>query len=278
MKLAVTFGNIFHANFRRYRKVADECLQLAFKEKYDDKDRQRIVKSSGIYLMKTMLDFIRFGNMSKEEILALAPEVNGKEHLEAAFEKSDGGVIGLTGHIGSWEYCGVWVVASGWHLAAVGKEQRDPGVTKMMIDAREQTGINHISRTKQGNREIIKALKRKNWMLGLISDQNGGKDGVYVDFFGIKASSIRGPAFLALRYGIPVVPIFAIWEGDNYRMEIMPEVNLTRSGDEEKDIVENTQRFQKILERMVEKYPEQWLWAHRRWKTRPEGEPMIHKW
>ena len=123
-----------------------------------------------------------------------------------------------------------------------------------------------------------KPLKTKNTILGLISDQNGGKDGVFVDFFGISASSVRGPAFLALRYGVPVIPIFAVWDGNFYRIEIYPEVEVTRTGDEEWDILENTQRFQKILEGMVSRYPDQWLWAHRRWKTRPEGGERVHRW
>jgi KDO2-lipid IV(A) lauroyltransferase len=113
--------------------------------------------------------------------------------------------------------------------------------------------------------------------LGLLSDQNGGRDGVFVDFFGVPASSVRGPAFLALRYDVPVVPIFALWDGDKYRIEILPEVPVTRTGDDETDIRENTQRFQKAIEEMVRKYPGQWLWAHRRWKTRPPGEPPLHR-
>jgi KDO2-lipid IV(A) lauroyltransferase len=146
-----------------------------------------------------------------------------------------------------------------------------------MLEQRAAAGIKHIPRTKRGQMEIVRALKTKGTILGLICDQNGGKDGVFVDFFGLPASSVKGPAALALRYGVPVVPMFTLWDGDLYKVEIQPELELIRSGDEEADILENTGRFQKVIEEMVRRYPEQWLWAHRRWKTRPPGEPPIHK-
>jgi KDO2-lipid IV(A) lauroyltransferase len=277
LKLANRLGETFVRLFPRYRNVCIDGVTIAFGDKYLREEIRRIAKASQINLIRTMMDFLRFGLYSKEELLALGPVVKGKEHLERAMAKSPGGVIGLAAHLGSWEYCGAWVVASGWNVAAVGKEQRDPGVTKIMIDQRAAVGIKHIPRTKKGQTEIVRTLKTKGSVLGLISDQNGGRDGVFVDFFGVSASSVKGPAALALRYGVPVVPMFALWDGDLYRVEIQPELELVRTGDEERDILENTQRFQKVIEDMVRQYPEQWLWAHRRWKTRPPGEPPIHK-
>jgi Kdo2-lipid IVA lauroyltransferase/acyltransferase len=271
LKLANHLGAFTYFMFRKYRKVCIDNLTIAYGDELSKKEKLKLTLKSQTNLMRTMMDFLRFERYSKEEFLSLAPEVIGREHLANAFEKSRGGVIGLAGHLGSWEYCGAWVVASGWNLSAVGKEQRDPGITKIMLDQRASAGIRHIPRGKSGNIELVRALKTKNTMLGLISDQNGGRDGVFVDFFGTQASSAKGTAFLAMKYTVPVVPIFAIWDGDYYRIEILPEVEVTRTGDEETDILENTQRFQKVIEGMVRKYPGQWLWAHRRWKTRPQG-------
>jgi KDO2-lipid IV(A) lauroyltransferase len=276
LRLANSLGSLIYRMFRKYRMVCVDGLTIAFGDKYSYEEKIEIARKSQTNLARTVMDFLRFEDYSREEMLALCVDVSGKEHMEKAIERSKGGVIGLTGHLGSWEYCGAWVVASGWNLCAVGKEQRDPGITKLMLDLRSAVGIKHIPTSKRGNLDLIRALKSKNTILGLLSDQNGGRDGIFVDFFGLPASSVRGPAFLALRYDVPVVPIFALWEGDNYRIEILPEVELARSGDEEADILENTQRFQKVIEGMVRKYPEQWLWAHRRWKTRPPGEPPVH--
>ena len=277
LKLADWLGDVLYKLFRRYRLVCLDGITIAFGDSLTDEQKQEIARASQRNLVRTVMDFLRFGLYSNEELLALAPVVEGREYMEAASAKSEGGVIGLAAHLGSWEYCGAWLVAAGWHVAAVGKEQRDPGITRIMIDQREAAGIKHISRSKKGQREIVRTLRMKGSVLGLISDQNGGWDGVFVDFFGVKASSVKGPAALALRYGVPVVPLFALWDGNNYRIEIYPEVEVTRTGDEERDILENTQRFQKVIEGMVRKYPGQWLWAHRRWKTRPAGEPPLHR-
>ena len=277
LRVADFLAWIIFTFFRRNKRVSLDVITLAFGDKYSKEEKLKIIRKSQVYMCRTIVDFLKFSTYTDEEMLALCSGVTGREHLERALEKSPGGVIGLTGHIGAWEYGGAWVVKSGWALAAVGKEQRDPGVTKIMLDARAATGIKHIPRTKEGNTEIIRSLRTKNTVLGLVSDQNGGWDGVFVDFFGIPASSVKGPAYLALKFNVPVVPIFAIWDGDRYRMEILPEVEIARTGDPEKDILVNTQKFQKVLEVMVRKYPEQWLWGHRRWKTRPAGEGPVHK-
>jgi len=276
LKLANFLGWVLFKLFRKYRQVCIDGLKIAFKDEYTDEEIYELARQSQYNLVRTVMDFLKFRQYSKEELLALAPVVEGREYLEAASARSDGGVIGFTGHFGSWEYCGAWLVASGWQLYAVGKEQRDPGVTKLMLDARTAVGIKHISKGGQGNRELIRSIKEKNAILGLLSDQNGGKDGIFVDFFGHQASSVRGPAAIARRYGIPVVPLFAFWDGDKYRIEIYPEVELSVTDDEDADEVVNTQSFMKVLEGMVRKYPGQWLWAHRRWKTRPPGEPPLH--
>jgi len=251
LRLAESIGNFIFRAFKRYRLVCLDSLTIAFGDQYSTEEKLRIARASQINLARTVMDFLRFRLYSKEELLSLTSEVIGLEHLKDATEKSPGGVIGLTGHFGNWEYCGAWLVASGWHLAAVGKEQRDPGITKIMIAQRASVGIKHIPRTKKGQPEIIRTIKTKGSILGLLIDQNGGRDGIFVDFFGVPASSVKGPAVLALRYNVPVVPIFALWDKDKYRIEIYPEIELVRTGDEEKDILVNTQRFQKIIEEMV---------------------------
>jgi KDO2-lipid IV(A) lauroyltransferase len=277
LRLADWLGDVFFRLFPKYRKVCVDGLTIAFGDQYTDKEKFELARKSDRNLTRTVMDFLRFGLYSKEELLGLCKKVEGMEHLEAAAAKSPGGVIGLGGHFGSWEYSGAWMVASGWPVSAVGKKQRDPGVTKLMLDQRARVGIKHILRTKKGTPEVVRAIRTKGTVLGLLSDQNGGWDGIFVDFFGHQASSVKGPAYLAIRYGVPVVPMFALWDGDYYRMEILPEVEVVRTGDEEADVHENTQRFQKVLEGMVRKYPDQWLWAHRRWKTRPPGEPPLHR-
>jgi KDO2-lipid IV(A) lauroyltransferase len=102
--------------------------------------------------------------------------------------------------------------------------------------------------------------------------------GVFVDFFGHAACTASGVAKVALRTGAAVVPAFTLWDEalGKYRIRFDPELRLVRSADEAADVVANTQLFTKVLEDYVRRYPGQWLWVHRRWKTRPEGEPPIY--
>jgi len=115
--------------------------------------------------------------------------------------------------------------------------------------------------------------------VGILMDTNmTPPQGVFVDFFGIPACTASGLARIALRTDAAVVPGFTIWDEalGKYRLRFDPAIELTRTGDLEADIIANTQKFTKVIEDYVRKYPDQWLWVHRRWKTRPEGEAPLY--
>ena len=143
-----------------------------------------------------------------------------------------------------------------------------------MIKLRTGVGIEHIPKTKSGSKALIKTLNSR-MILGLLCDQNGGKDGLFVPFFGKMASTVRGPAQLAMKKNVPVLPVIALWEGFDYVIHIGPPIEMVNTGDNESDLTENTYRCQLVIEKLVRKYPDQWLWGHRRWKTRPPGEVQI---
>lgn len=102
--------------------------------------------------------------------------------------------------------------------------------------------------------------------------------GIFVDFFGVPACTASGLARVALKTDASVLPGFAFWDGQirKYRLHMAPPLNLVRSGDDEADVVANTRMFNHTLEHYIRKYPDQWLWVHRRWKTRPAGEPPLY--
>ena len=142
-------------------------------------------------------------------------------------------------------------------------------------------------RTMYGN----KAVDKDDFVRGLLSAMKAGEvvgmlmdtnmtppQGIFVDFFGIPACTAAGPARIALRTDAAVVPTFTIWDAKlgKYRLRFDPAVELTRTGDLEADIKANTQKFTSIIEDYVCRYPEQWLWVHRRWKTRPVGEAPLY--
>jgi KDO2-lipid IV(A) lauroyltransferase len=146
--------------------------------------------------------------------------------------------------------------------------------------------ITHL-RTMHGNR----AVDKDNFVRGLLSAMKAGEtvgilmdtnmtppQGVFVDFFGIPACTASGLARIALRTDAAVVPGFTIWDRElrKYRLRFDPALDLIRTGDEEADIVANTALFTKVIEEYVRRYPDQWLWVHRRWKTRPAGEKSLY--
>jgi KDO2-lipid IV(A) lauroyltransferase len=115
---------------------------------------------------------------------------------------------------------------------------------------------------------------RKNGILGLLIDQNTGQwEGVFVDFFGMPACTTNGPALLALHTGAPVIPVFIVRQDDGrYRIIFGPEVDIIHTEDRENDVIENTRNFTAIIEKMVRRYPDQWLWVHNRWKEKKISE------
>ena len=110
-------------------------------------------------------------------------------------------------------------------------------------------------------------------------DQNSTRGlGVFVDFFGLPASTNSGMARIALRTDAPIVPVFIVREGRSarHRVHLLPILQVERTGEPSEDVRRNTQRFTAVVEDMVRRHPEQWLWMHRRWKTRPPGEPRLY--
>jgi KDO2-lipid IV(A) lauroyltransferase len=127
-------------------------------------------------------------------------------------------------------------------------------------------------------RGILKAM-RAGRTAGVLMDTNMMlSQGIFVDFFEIPACTTSSVARVALRTGAAVVPGFTIWDPAlrKYRLRFEPELKLIQTGDDEKDVIANTALFTSVIEDYVRRYPDQWLWVHRRWKTRPEGEPTLY--
>ena len=127
-------------------------------------------------------------------------------------------------------------------------------------------------------RGLISAV-RAGETVGVLMDQNmTPPQGVFVDFFGLQACTASGIARVALKTNAAVVPAFTIWDPvlRKYRVHFEPAVNLIRTGNHEQDVLANTAKFTKVIEEFVRRYPDQWLWVHKRWKTRPPGEPPLY--
>jgi KDO2-lipid IV(A) lauroyltransferase len=180
------------------------------------------------------------------------------------------GVIVLTAHLGNWELLAHAHGLLGHPVTLIHRPMRNELVDDAIVAVRARAGTRTIPK-KAAAREAIRVLRRGG-ILAIPSDQNQTtRYGVFVDFFGVPACTTPGVARLAALTGSPVYPVFILREGDSerHRIEILPPVEMISTGDREADIVANTQRCSRIVEDMIRRHPEQWIWFHKRWKTRP---------
>jgi KDO2-lipid IV(A) lauroyltransferase len=132
---------------------------------------------------------------------------------------------------------------------------------------------------KNESARVMLRILKSGGTVGILADQNTmPEEGVFVDFFGKSACTTTGLARVALHTGAAVVPGYAYWDESiqKYRLRFEPPVELIRTGDTERDVFENTQRFTRVIEEIIRKHPDQWVWIHQRWKNRPKGEPPLY--
>ncbi len=210
-----------------------------------------------------------------EELKSLI-DCEGLEYLEAA-EKSGRGVILFTGHIGAWELSSFALSLFGHPLSFLVRRIDNPKIEALIDRARTRLGNRTIGK-RSAAREMLRMLDSAG-TVGILVDLNTlEREGIFVDFFGAPASTTFMLAKLALRTGANVLPVFAPWDESHKRfvLKIEEPLKFDPTGDETEDVRRLTQMFTSVVEEYVRRYPDQWLWIHRRWKTRPPREPEIY--
>ena len=258
----------------RLRRVGMRNLAMAVPEK-SQRERRRILRGEFTSLGRQLAEVCLFPRYTRENVSQVVV-YEGFENYERAYNRGKG-VLFLTAHLGGWELSAFTHSLHGHPLHIV---------TRPLDNQRLDRFIRHY-RTMHGNTTVDKdefvrgllSATKAGETVGILMDTNmTPPQGVFVPFFGISACTASGLARIALRTDAAVVPGFTIWDPalGKYRLRFDPAVNLIRTGNVEEDVVANTARFTKVIEDYVRRYPEQWLWVHRRWKTRPEGEPPLY--
>jgi Kdo2-lipid IVA lauroyltransferase/acyltransferase len=266
-------GGIYHLHLR-LRRVGMRNLQLAFPEK-SQKERRKILRGVYVSLGRLLGEACLFPSYTAANAAQVAV-YQGFENFEAA-EKLGKGVLFLTGHFGGWEVGSFFHSLMGHPMQIVVRPLDNPYVDALVARYRGLHGNTMIGK-QEFARGLIAAM-RDNATVGILMDTNmTPPQGVFVDFFSIPACTASGLARVALHTGAAVVPAFTIWDPvlRKYRVEFDPALELVRTGNPEADAVANTAVFTKVIEQYVRRYPDQWLWVHRRWKTRPTGEPGLY--
>ena len=264
-KLRIWFcSNLLNLAIPRLRRIALRNLELAGLS-----HREEIADGVFRSIARLVIHFARLPRMNRENIHQWI-RYEGLENFTSALARGKG-VLVSTAHLGNWElsaFAHAWMTAP---MHIVVRPLDNPRVDELVEHTRALSG-NHIIRKKEAAREILRALSAGE-AVGILMDQNVGlSEGVFVDFFGVKACA--GTAFVKFAHhsGAAVVPGFALWSDaeQRYILRFYPEIAMSGN------LQEDTQGIHSMLEGVIREYPDQWLWIHRRWKTRSPGQPSLY--
>lgn len=264
---------LFAGNLRRTGAIN---LRLAFPEKSDE-ERGKLLRECFDSLGRQLGIFSQMASRSREELREFI-EVQGWENFEKSRAERGDRLIYYTGHLGAWEMTSFSVSVLGYPLTFLVRRLDNPKIEELVDSVRTKFGNATIDKLSAG-RSMIKILRSGERPLGLLPDLNTLDDeAIFVDFFGVPAATTFLVAKLAVRTNTPLVPFFAPWseEKGKYLLIVEPAIPAECTGDEEADVRRVTTEVTRRVENQIRQYPGQWLWIHKRWKTRPPGEPKIY--
>lgn len=274
VRAGMGIGSLVRLLLPRLGRRAEINLQLAYPE-LDGRARRRLIRGSFDNLGRLLGEVSQFPRLTPENISRLVV-YEGLENFLAA-RASGRGVILLTGHIGAWELSVYAHSLYGYPISFLARRVDNPLVEALAESYRTRYGNRSID--KRGSvREVLRVLKGGG-VVGILADLNATREeGVFVDFFGQMASTTAGVATLALRTGAVVLPGYIIWDEKEriHRLHFEPPIETVETGNQKADVVANTARYAQALEAIIRRHPDQWLWIHRRFRTRPEGEAEIY--
>jgi len=258
-------GWVFHLA-RKEREKTVRHLTWAFGKEKRPEEIMALARSVFRHFGAAVADAVRVPLLSPDQLTRLV-RVQGEEHLSAALAAGRGAII-LTAHFGNWELLASWISRRGYPLKVVGRSAYDPRLDRMIVAGRQQAGYTNIARGK-ATREIVRTL-HQNQCLGLLIDQDTQVEGVFVDFFNRPAHTAIGPAVLSKKFGAAVIPSFIhLLPDDTYQIEFFPAIKWADGEGVSTDWTAPVQQCSNVIEDMIRRHPEQWVWMHERWKKTP---------
>lgn len=264
LRLGERGGRWAYRALRMARRRTQEHIRMALGLRGPELRRlsERVFQELG----RNLAEFLRLRALLREGLEGVV-RTEGLGNLDRALAEGRGVVV-ITGHLGNWEILGAYLARRGYPLWAVGRRLFDRRIDGLVVEHREMAGVHNIPRGEDA-RALVRIL-RGGGVLGLLMDQDTEVQGVFAPFFGRPAYTPAGPVKLAMRTGAPIVPMALYREREGYRLVVLPSVSLPDTGDREADLREGVARCNRVLEALVRMHPEQWVWMHRRWRTKPE--------
>jgi KDO2-lipid IV(A) lauroyltransferase len=252
----------------RQRRIAMDSLSTAFKGSLPAKEVRALARECFRDMAKSGVELLYL--MDNRELIKKQMGFRGKELLDRALAAGRG-VILVSAHFGNFPLMLCRIALEGYNVSGIMRPMRDERIEKVFYSKRTRMGIKTIYSVPREAcvNTTIKYL-RDNEAVFLPLDQNFGTAGVFVDFFGEKAATATGPVVFAQRTGAALLPCFAVRQPDNTHLIVFePPVTLEEGKDAQETILLNTQKLTGIIESYIRKYPAQWGWIHRRWKSKP---------
>ncbi|HEX4796107.1 MAG TPA: lysophospholipid acyltransferase family protein [Humisphaera sp.] len=271
LRTAKLIGDIMYAVDRRHRERAMGNLRRSFPN-MPERQRRKLARRSMQHLVMLALEVLFTTRLIRLETYASYCELENMRDALRLMLDPKRGLILLTGHYGNWEILGYVLATFGFETTGIARPLDNPHINDWLMGVREKQGQRIID--KKGATGEVTDLLERGKAVGFIADQNAGPKGLFVDFFGRKASTYKSIGLLAMQYSVPVVVGYARRVNDRFHFkvgvqDIIHPADWTDHPDPLRYI---TQRYTHAIEQMVRDDPGQYLWVHRRWKTRPKGE------
>jgi len=274
--LAYPVGRIWYALDRYHRGIAADNLLRAYGREMTPSRCRRLIQANFVQLVRVALELPSLLRITEGNLDSYV-EFSGERHLKTALAEGRG-VLFLTAHLGNWELMGLATpLKFKFPVHIMVRPLDHKPMDAVLTEIRSRTGNTVIDKDRSAG--LVRERLRRNQIVAILLDQNASwYEGVYVPFFGRTACTNKGLALFAIRYGATVLPAFNIRQKNGrYKIMFEPAVDLVRTGDITRDIVENTERFNALIEKYIRMAPDNWLWVHRRWRIKGIPEPARKK-
>jgi KDO2-lipid IV(A) lauroyltransferase len=278
MRLAAGIAALAIRCAGRIQRIGLTNLRIAFPEK-SEAERMAILVASYRNLGRMAAECAHLGTMNAANVRErVVPDLGPIWTNEMLPHLQKQGILILTGHFGNWEMFAYAYGLLGHPVSLVHQTIKNPLVDGY-VEGMRSGGGTRLFRKQEAARAVLRALKDRALVVLPLDQNQSRRTGIFVDFFGLPANTSDGMARIALRTDAPIYPAFLLRDGDTarHRIVFLPRVEIASMADRDSAARELTQRGTAVLESMIRKHPDHWLWTHKRWRTRPLGEPELYE-
>jgi KDO2-lipid IV(A) lauroyltransferase len=271
LSIASRLGSLVYTIDRKHRERALGNLRRSFPE-MSEKARDTLARQSMQHLFMLGIEVAFTTRLVRVDSWVQVCQLDNFQEILQLLLKKNQGLILLTGHYGNWEVLGYVLATLGFETTSIARPLDNPYINEFVLGVREKKGQRIVA--KKGATEEVTGVLENSGTVGFIADQNAGSKGIFVDFFGRKAATYKSIGLVAMQYKVPIVVGYARRITGQFRFQMgVQDIIYPADWQEENDPLRYiTQRYTKGVEDFIRKDPAQYLWAHRRWKTRPKGE------